>query len=115
MRMTSVLPHTDVQLELDGESLTIEDVLAVARGGVYAGLAHDAIGRIEAARELKRELIEHEIPIYGVTTGFGGTAGHGPGSPAPWLAVIGAGALVAVGGGLRLRRHGLRRQTNTGV
>src|SRR6185437_2587896 len=74
MRMTSVLPHTDVQLEIDGGSLTIEDVLAVARGGVYAGLAHDAIGRIEAARELKRELIEHEIPIYGVTTGFGDSA-----------------------------------------
>jgi uncharacterized protein DUF4397 len=54
-------------------------------------------------------------PAGGVTTGFGGTAGHGPGSPLPWLAVIGAGALVAVAGGLRLRRHGLRRQMNTGV
>ena len=54
-------------------------------------------------------------PAGGVTTGFGGTAGHGPGSPLPWLAVIGAGALVAVTGGLRLRRHGARRQINTGV
>jgi hypothetical protein len=54
-------------------------------------------------------------PVGGVTTGFGGTAGHGPGSPAPWLAVIGAGALIAVVGGLRLRRHGLRRQMNTGI
>ena len=69
--MTSVLPRTDVQLEIDGGSLTIEDVVAVARGGVSAGLAHDAIGRIEAARELKCDLIEREIPIYGVTTGFG--------------------------------------------
>src|SRR6266705_3692515 len=49
-------------------------------------------------------------PAGGVTTGFGGTAGHGPGSPAPWLAVIGAGALIAVGGGLKLRRRGLGRQ-----
>ena len=31
------------------------------------------------------------------------------------LAGFGAGALVALGGGLRLRRHGLRRQMNTGV
>jgi Domain of unknown function (DUF4397) len=54
-------------------------------------------------------------PIGAVSTGFGGTAGHGPGSPLPWLAVIGAGALIAVGGGLKLRRRGLGRQMNTGV
>ena len=54
-------------------------------------------------------------PAGGVTTGFGGTAGHGPGSPAPWLALIGAGALITLTGGFRLRRHGLRRQLNTGI
>ncbi len=54
-------------------------------------------------------------PAGGVTTGFGGTAGHGPGSPVPWLALIGAGALITLTGGFRLRRHGLRRQLNTGV
>jgi hypothetical protein len=53
-------------------------------------------------------------PVGGVTTGFGGTAGHGPGSPAPWLALIGAGALITLTGGFRLRRHGLRRQPTTG-
>ena len=42
--------------------------------------------------------------VGGVGTGFGGTAPHGPGSPLPWLAVIGAGALVTLAGGLRLRR-----------
>ena len=54
-------------------------------------------------------------PAGGVTTGFGGTAGHGPGSPVPWLALIGAGALITLTGGFRLRRHGLRRQLNTGI
>lgn len=54
-------------------------------------------------------------PVGGVTTGFGGTAGHGPGSPAPWLALIGAGLLVTLTGGLRLRRKGLRRQPGAGV
>jgi hypothetical protein len=53
-------------------------------------------------------------PVGGVTTGFGGTAGHGPGSPVPWVALIGAGALIALTSGFRLRRHGLRRQLNTG-
>ncbi len=54
-------------------------------------------------------------PLGGVTTGFGGTAGHGPGSPLPWVALIGAGALVALTGGLRLRRRGLNRQLNNGI
>ena len=55
------------------------------------------------------------MPFGAVTTGFGGTAGHGPGSPLPWLAVIASGTLIALAGGLRLRRNGLRRQLNTGV
>ena len=55
-------------------------------------------------------------PVGGVTTGFGGTAPHRPGSPVPWLAVIGAGSLLALTGGLRMRR-GLRprRQLRTGI
>jgi hypothetical protein len=47
--------------------------------------------------------------VGGVGTGYGGTAPHGPASPVPWLVVIGAGALLTVAGGLRLRRKGLRR------
>ncbi len=48
-------------------------------------------------------------PAGGVNTGFGGTAPHGPGSPLPWLVVIGAGALLTLTGGLRLRRNGQHR------
>ncbi len=44
-------------------------------------------------------------PLGGVQTGFGGTAPHGPGSPVPWLVAIGAGSLLALTGGLRLRRN----------
>jgi hypothetical protein len=44
-------------------------------------------------------------PSGGVQTGFGGTAPHGPGSALPWLAAIGAGSLLALTGGLRLRRN----------
>src|SRR6266702_3458487 len=43
-------------------------------------------------------------PTGGANTGFGGTAAHGPGSPLPWIAVIGAGLLLALTGGIRLRR-----------
>jgi histidine ammonia-lyase/phenylalanine ammonia-lyase len=72
--MTSVLPQTELELELDGRSLTIDDVVAVARHGAHATLAERARGRVDAARELKRDLIGREVPIYGVTTGFGDSA-----------------------------------------
>jgi hypothetical protein len=44
-------------------------------------------------------------PVGGASTGFGGTAGHGPGSPLPWLAVIGAGVLLVLTGGFWWRRR----------
>jgi hypothetical protein len=45
-----------------------------------------------------------QLPVGGAQTGFGGTAARGPGSPLPWLELIAAGAVLAVGGGLGLRR-----------
>lgn len=62
------------QLALDGQSLTIEDVVGFARRGGTATLSSPAAERVDAARELRRELVEREIPIYGVTTGFGDSA-----------------------------------------
>ena len=50
-------------------------------------------------------------PAGGVNTGFGGTAPHGPGSPILWLAVIGAGLLLVLTGGIWLGRSRLRRLT----
>jgi hypothetical protein len=43
-------------------------------------------------------------PAGGVGTGLGGTAPRGPSSPLPWVAVIAAGALLAIAGRVRLRR-----------
>jgi Domain of unknown function (DUF4397) len=48
-------------------------------------------------------------PTGGVSTGFGGTAPHGAGSPLPWLVLIAGGALLVLAGGWHLRRKGLRR------
>ena len=53
-------------------------------------------------------------PTGGASTGFGGTAAHGPGSPLPWIGVIGAGMLLALTGGIWLRRTRLRRLTTHG-
>src|SRR5215204_1887175 len=72
--MKNVLPGTGFWLELDGRSLRIEDVVAFARGGAACALSADAAEKIEATRALKRNLIGREVPIYGVTTGFGDSA-----------------------------------------
>ncbi len=47
-------------------------------------------------------------PTGGAGTGFGGTAPAGPGSPLPWVAVIVAGLLLVLTGGV-WRRSRLRR------
>jgi Domain of unknown function (DUF4397) len=53
-------------------------------------------------------------PAGGAATGFGGMAPRGPSSPLPWLAAIGAGLLLAVGGGLRLRSRRVPAPTARG-
>jgi hypothetical protein len=44
-----------------------------------------------------------KTPVGAAKTGFGGMAPRAPSSPLPWLAVIGAGLLLAMVGGRRLR------------
>jgi histidine ammonia-lyase/phenylalanine ammonia-lyase len=68
-------------LELDGASLTISDTLDVSRHGRIVRVSEPAADRVRASRGLKQSLIAQEIPIYGVTTGFGDSA-HRQISPA---------------------------------
>src|SRR2546423_6821620 len=108
------IPANTWTMEAIGSSSKATARFDMAAGTVHTMVVLDGASGLEIVN-LVDAAGAGQPPAGGVTTGFGGTAGHGPGSPAPWLAVIGAGALVAVGGGLRLRRHGLRRQMNTGV
>ena len=73
----TALPHafTDrTHLDLDGASLTIDDALEVARRNRTVTLSEHAAEAVRASRSLKHELMDREIPIYGVTTGFGDSA-----------------------------------------
>src|SRR5919112_4394215 len=74
--MKTVLPGQGFRFELDGRSLTIEDVVVFSRRSEYAScaLSAEAVEKIMATRALKRDLIGREVPIYGVTTGFGDSA-----------------------------------------
>jgi histidine ammonia-lyase/phenylalanine ammonia-lyase len=61
-------------LELDGASLTIGDALDVAHRARTVSLSSSAAEAVRASRSLKQSLMAHEIPIYGITTGFGDSA-----------------------------------------
>ncbi|MBO0802341.1 MAG: aromatic amino acid lyase [Nocardiopsaceae bacterium] len=60
-------------LLIDGHSLTLADIAAVARhpGALRLELADDAARQMRLSDELKTRLVETGIPIYGVTSGFG--------------------------------------------
>jgi histidine ammonia-lyase/phenylalanine ammonia-lyase len=62
-------------VKIDGRSLTLDDVRAVARDPhVTAECTTEAAEAMRASRDLKLRLIATGDPIYGVTTGFGDSA-----------------------------------------
>ena len=58
-------------VRLDGESLTPEDVVAVARDDATVSIADDARERVRASRERVEDVLESGEPVYGLNTGFG--------------------------------------------
>ena len=58
-------------LLLSGQSLSLEDVHAVARGLRKVALNPSSLPRIAAARQVIGNILEKEKAIYGVNTGFG--------------------------------------------
>lgn len=108
------IPANTWTMEAIGSGDTATGRFAMNEGTVHTMVVLDGTNGLEIVNLLDAAGAG-KPPAGGVTTGFGGTAGHGPGSPVPWLAVIGAGALIVLTGAFRLRRNGLRRQLNTGV
>jgi histidine ammonia-lyase len=58
-------------LPVDGESLTLEQFLAVARGGCAVGIAPEARPKVASSRRAVERAVEKRRMVYGVTTGFG--------------------------------------------
>ncbi len=56
---------------LDGESLSLEQVAAVARGDEVAGIAPEARQKMLASREVVERLAASGAAVYGVNTGVG--------------------------------------------
>ncbi|MDH7515322.1 MAG: histidine ammonia-lyase [Bacteroidota bacterium] len=60
-----------VVLRLDGSSLTLDDVFAIAVRGGEVSLDPDACRRMQASRDLVERWVREKRTMYGVTTGFG--------------------------------------------
>src|SRR5258708_35599023 len=58
-------------ITLDGRSLTIADIVAVARGGAAVAIAKAALAGVAASRRTVEAALERGDGMYGVNTGFG--------------------------------------------
>lgn len=56
---------------IDGESLTIEDIIKVSRDGAKVKLTDEAIDKVNEARKVVDDFVNEEKVVYGITTGFG--------------------------------------------
>ena len=59
---------------LDGSSLTLDDLLAIADAGQHVALAPDAAARVDASRAIVDRQALGDTPVYGINTGFGALA-----------------------------------------
>lgn len=88
--------------------------VTLTAGSIHTLVILDGATGLEIAN-LEDAAGSSQMPKGGAATGFGGTAPRGPGSALPWLEVIAAGSVLAVAGGLGLRRsRGRRSRTRHG-
>ena len=59
------------EVVIDGHSLTLEDLVAAARGYAKVRLADSALEALEKSRKLIEKIAEEKRVAYGITTGFG--------------------------------------------
>jgi len=60
-----------LSITLDGQSLRVADVVAVARHGARVSLGPQARTRLKTARDLVDRLVAEDRVVYGLTTGVG--------------------------------------------
>ncbi len=59
---------------VNGDALSVQDVIDVSLGAARAELGPDVPGRMRASREVVAAAIIGDAPVYGVNTGFGALA-----------------------------------------
>lgn len=63
-------------ITLDGSVVTIDQLLAVARGGEQVAVGVAVRERLEAARAVVDRLVASDMPIYGLNSGLGANVGQ---------------------------------------
>src|ERR1044072_1991547 len=58
-------------LQLNGQKLTLQQIVDVAEGREQVVLADDARVRVEQARKVVQDIVEQGRTVYGINTGFG--------------------------------------------
>jgi Domain of unknown function (DUF4397) len=99
---TTVSPAT-ASLHIAGESETADSKITLAAGSVHTLVVLDGAKGLVLDNFLDADG-SSTAPVGAAATGFGGTAPRVP-SALPWLALIGAGLLLAAAGGLGVRRR----------
>ncbi|WP_416390436.1 histidine ammonia-lyase [Vallitalea guaymasensis] len=56
---------------VDGNNLTLEEVVNVARHNKKVGISKEAIEKVNKSRKYVDEIVDKEKIVYGITTGFG--------------------------------------------
>src|SRR2546429_3963201 len=68
---TEHMSQLPIEVIIEGQALTSEDVIAVARRFARVTLGDEAITRIQTARAVIDKIATEDQKVYGVTTGFG--------------------------------------------
>lgn len=69
--MGNYLSPMSRQVVIDGDSLELADVVAVARDRARVTLHRDARDRLTRVREIVDDIVDRNEVVYGITTGFG--------------------------------------------
>src|ERR1022692_2732409 len=67
---------TNEKIVLSGDGLTVDNVLAVARGWANVELDPDALLRVRAARDVVDRVLATGEAVYGLNTGLGSLSRH---------------------------------------
>ncbi|MEN6387276.1 MAG: histidine ammonia-lyase [Candidatus Cryosericum sp.] len=60
-----------MNIRLTGSSLTSREVVLVARQNAVVELSQESIEQIEGASSFVQKIVQDQVPVYGINTGFG--------------------------------------------
>ncbi len=71
LKEENILNHANQPILLDGHSLTIDQIVSIARHNSPFALAEEAISKVKRSRQTVEGMVADQRVVYGVTTGFG--------------------------------------------